>query len=268
MVSCVTGPSPGLESQQSTPGMSSDTPKASAKPLSPILSPMASPKPLLRVDTANFSGNSELPPQVPPKSPAAERKGSPTPLILNSKASRTQLMTPASITSGGNTPLSAADARRSPGYIPLPTPPTVFTNPFSTASPASSRGSPRVERRDPIATIATSATSHSRNISESSIMERGRPSRRPSKSTRNRAMSETINNPEPSTPDTWQLPQGMRVPEASRRMSDADKSLLHKQAYDQANNFEVLNRRDVASLSRVGVTVQSLMVQPLTYCRN
>jgi hypothetical protein len=33
-------------------------------------------------------------------------------------------------------------------------------------------------------------------------------------------------------------------------MSDADKTLLHKQAYDQAGNFEVLNRRDVASLSR------------------
>jgi hypothetical protein len=43
----------------------------------------------------------------------------------------------------------------------------------------------------------------------------------------------------------------MRISEASRRMSDADKSLLHKQAYDQAGNFEVLNKRDVASLSRV-----------------
>lgn len=54
-----------------------------------------------------------------------------------------------------------------------------------------------------------------------------------------------------TAPDAWQLPQGMRVSEASRRMSDADKTLLHKQAYDQAGNFEVLNRRDVASLSRV-----------------
>jgi hypothetical protein len=81
-------------------------------------------------------------------------------------------------------------------------------------------------------------------------MDRGRPSRRPSKSQRNRALSEA-NNLEPTTPDAWQLPQGMRVAEASRRMSDADKSLLHKQAYDQAGNFEVLNKRDVASLSRV-----------------
>ena len=36
-------------------------------------------------------------------------------------------------------------------------------------------------------------------------------------------------------------------------MSDADKKLLHKQAFDQAGNFEVLNKRDVASLSRVGI---------------
>jgi hypothetical protein len=81
-------------------------------------------------------------------------------------------------------------------------------------------------------------------------MERGRPSRRNSRRQRSRTLSET-NNAEAATPDPWQLPQGMRVSEASRRMSDADKSLLHKQAYDQANNFEVLNRRDVSSLSRV-----------------
>ncbi|KAH4106986.1 hypothetical protein HBI82_035270 [Parastagonospora nodorum] len=246
MVSCVTGPSPGTSSQQTTPAFS-DTPKASAKPLSPIISPITSPKPLLKVDTTNFGGDLELPPQVPPKSPTVERKGSPTPLVLNSKASRTQLMTPASVTSGGNTPLSAADTRRSPNAIPLPTPPTTFINPFSTASPASSRGSPRVERRDPILAVSSS---HNRNMSESSVMDRGRPSRRnSSKRQRDRAMSEA-QNAEPPTPDPWQLPHGMRVPEASRRMSDADKSLLHKQAYDQAGNFEVLNKRDVASLSR------------------
>jgi hypothetical protein len=89
-------------------------------------------------------------------------------------------------------------------------------------------------------------------------MDRGRPSRRNSKRQRSRTLSET-NNPEAvATPDPWQLPQGMRVPEASRRMSDADKSLLHKQAYDQAGNFEVLNRRDVASLSRVSITAPLL----------
>lgn len=35
------------------------------------------------------------------------------------------------------------------------------------------------------------------------------------------------------------------------RMPEADKELLHKQASDQAEKFEVLNKRDVASMSRV-----------------
>jgi hypothetical protein len=47
------------------------------------------------------------------------------------------------------------------------------------------------------------------------------------------------------------MPKGMRVHEASMRMSENDKELLHKQAYDQAEKFEVLNKRDVASMSRV-----------------
>ncbi|KAH8708654.1 Up-regulated during septation-domain-containing protein [Phaeosphaeriaceae sp. PMI808] len=248
MVSCVTGPSP-ISAQQTTPAFFPEVPKSAPRPLSPILSPVASPRPLLKVDTANCPTDLdlELPPQVPPKSPATEHRGSPAPLILSSKTSRTQLATPASITSGGNTPLSAFDTRRSPNHmIPLPTPPTSSTNPFATASPASSRGSPRVEVRDP---IATHVLSHNRNTSESSIMDRGRPARRNSKRQRSRTLSETNNMP-PAPTDTWQLPHGMRVSEASRRMSDADKSLLHKQAYDQASNFEVLNKRDVASLSR------------------
>ena len=41
------------------------------------------------------------------------------------------------------------------------------------------------------------------------------------------------------------------MPEASRRMSDADQQTLYKQAYEQAGNFEVLNKADVASMSRV-----------------
>lgn len=37
-------------------------------------------------------------------------------------------------------------------------------------------------------------------------------------------------------------------------MSDTDQQTLHKQAYDQAGNFEVLNKGDVASMSRVSPT--------------
>lgn len=229
------------------------------RPLSPILSPGATPKPSLKLETANFL-DVELPPEVPPKSPATEQKASPAPLVLNAKSSRPQLMTP-----GGTTPLSAIDLRRSPnGTIPLPTPPSAFTNPFYASSPSSNRGSPRVEKRDP---IATQGGSHNRNMSESCIMDRGRPTRRNSKRQRSRTVSET-NNPESAAPDAWRLPNGMRVPEASRRMSDADKKLLYKQAYDQAGNFEVLNKRDVASLSRVSGSHDAVQYYCLHYYRN
>ena len=43
----------------------------------------------------------------------------------------------------------------------------------------------------------------------------------------------------------------MRVAEASMRMADADKRLLHKQAAEQATKFEVLNKHNVSSMSRV-----------------
>ena len=244
MMACVTGPS-HVPAQIINAPPSSDLPNASGRPLSPILSPGATPRPYLKVQTASM--DEETRPQVPPKSPAVERKTSPAPLILNSKTSRPQMTTPASTTSGGNTPLSAMDLRRSPnGSIPLPTPPSTFTNPFYASSPASNRGSPRTERRDP---IATPSLAHNRNMSESSIMERGRPKRRNSKRERSRTVSEA--DGAEAIPDSWKLPEGMRVSEAARRMSDADKKLLHKQAYDQAGNFEVLHKRDVASLSRV-----------------
>ena len=253
MIACVTGPSP-IPAQQNSPPLSSEVLLVPGKPLSPILSPSAMPKPSLKVETASFQDNSELRPEVPPKSPATEQRG-PTPLVLNSKSSKPQLMTPASMTSGGGTPHSAVDFRRSPnGTIPLPTPPSAFSNPFYASSPSSNRGSPRVEKRDP---MAAHVGSHNRNMSESCIMDRGRPTRRNSKRQRSRTVSET-NNPEGAAPDTWQLPQGMRVPEASRRMSDADKKLLYKQAYDQAGKFEVLNKRDVASLSRVSASPHGL----------
>jgi len=74
--------------------------------------------------------------------------------------------------------------------------------------------------------------------------------RRLSKRQRSRTSSEA-NNPETPVQDNWHLPVGMRVAEASMRMADADKRLLHKQAAEQATKFEVLNKHNVSSMSRV-----------------
>lgn len=80
-------------------------------------------------------------------------------------------------------------------------------------------------------------------------MDRGRPTQR-TKRSHSRTCSESV-APAGQATDNWTLPRGMRVPEASRRMGDADQQILHKQAYEQAGNFEVLNKGDVASMSRV-----------------
>ncbi|KAF1963113.1 hypothetical protein CC80DRAFT_105774 [Byssothecium circinans] len=228
------------------------------KPLSPILSPGVSQKPALTVDTNSAPKSSGLPPEVPPKSPAAERRGSPSPLKLNNKTSRSQLRTPA-LSSTGNTPTSALDSRRSPNMnFPLPTPLSAVSNPFNTGSPLSGaerRGSPRVEKRDP---FVTQAPSHNRNMSESSVMDRGRPVRRSSKRERSRTCSEA-NDPDAPSQDKWHLPRGMRVADASVRMPEAEQELLHKQASTQATKFEVLNKRDVASLSRVSILPSDTM---------
>ncbi|OAG05209.1 uncharacterized protein CC84DRAFT_1094636 [Paraphaeosphaeria sporulosa] len=259
LMSCVTGPSPAQEDQSfffSSPEQAKRAPEQTnrlepsvtfGKPLSPILSPGVASKPTLKVDTDVIQEDVESPPEVPPKSPAVERKGSPSPLKLNTKTSRSQLTTPATATSGGMTPMSAFENRRSPNVIgPLPTPLSAISNPFSAGSPGGGfdhRASPKIERRDPLASHNT----HNRNLSESSVMDRGRPVRRASKRSRSRTASEA--NEEPA-PDTWQLPKGMRVADASRRMQEAEKETLYKQASEQAEKFEVMNKRDVASMSR------------------
>ncbi|KAL5373036.1 hypothetical protein PMIN02_012508 [Paraphaeosphaeria minitans] len=259
LMSCVTGPSPAQEGQSfffSSPEQVKRAPEQASrldqsvtlgKPLSPILSPGVVSKPTLNVDTDVIPEDVESPPEVPPKSPAVEGKGSPSPLNLNTKASRSQLTTPATATSGGMPPLSAIENRRSPNVNgPIPTPLSAISNPFSAGSPGGGfdyRGSPKIERRDPLASHNT----HNRNLSESSVMDRGRPVRRASKRSRSRADSEA--NEEPA-PDNWQLPKGMRVADASRRMQKAEKETLYKQASEQADKFEVMNKRDVSSMSR------------------
>ncbi|PVH90518.1 hypothetical protein DM02DRAFT_664987 [Periconia macrospinosa] len=123
LISCVSGPSTALSpesmayaSMDASSGNRLEPLSTLGKPLSPILSPGCTPKPALKVDTTNTAPETtEVPPEVPPKSPATtERKRSPSPLKLNSKSSRSQLMTPSTLNSSGTTPTSALESRRSP----------------------------------------------------------------------------------------------------------------------------------------------------------
>ncbi|KAF2636469.1 hypothetical protein P280DRAFT_483741 [Massarina eburnea CBS 473.64] len=253
LISCVTGPdqtTPLNSSEPSNINKMETTPSSLKKPLSPILSPGVSMKPSLKVDTRTLPRTSDIPPAVPPKSPSTERRASPSPLKLNGKSSRSQL-TPA-LTSNGSTPTSAKDSRRSPNmHFHLPTPLSAMSNPNNASSPRSAaRNSPRVEKRDP---FVAPAPTHNRNISDTSVIDRGRPIRRSSKRQRSQNHSETDEDPSSAPPkdkDNWRLPRGMRASEASMRMPEEEQEDLYKQASDQAEKFEVLNKRDVGSLSR------------------
>lgn len=95
-------------------------------------------------------------------------------------------------------------------------------------------------------------------MSDASVMDRGRPIRRSnSKKQRSRTNSEATDATAQAA-DTWKLPRGMRAAEANMHMHDIEKETLRKQAHDQAEKFEVLNKRDVASTSRVSVHSETL----------
>ncbi|KAF2460608.1 Up-regulated during septation-domain-containing protein [Lineolata rhizophorae] len=215
MVSCVTGPAPF---EQNSTALSSGailrTQLADQhKPLSPIISPT---KPVLKIDTAAESSNerSEAKPEVPPKSPCPEQRGSPS-TKASALSARTPVLTPS-------------------------------TNPSSVSSPGSAmdrQGSPNAwaKRENPPA--------HTRNTSENSVLDRGRPFKRSEKRQRNRAFSEA-QSPDIDRSALWQLPRGQRATEASASMRTMEKESLRNQAMGQAEKFEVLGSKDVAALSK------------------
>ncbi|KAF2497775.1 hypothetical protein BU16DRAFT_456867 [Lophium mytilinum] len=242
LVSCVTGPS-YTQLEHSFPMAPSELskselllPSSGGKPLSPILSPSVLPRPVLKVETGPpLLEAMDIPPEVPPKSPFVERKGSPAPKIT-SKSSKVQLATPVIATPTLISPSSAVGGRRSPNA----------PNTAAISAPTSAverRGSPKAEARPERPNI------HTRNNSDTSILDRGRPVKRSSKRQRSRTCSE-INTSDTIAPDTWKLPKGMRAVDASSQMNEAEKEGLRLQAIDQAGQFEVLNKKDVASLSR------------------
>ncbi|KAF2808760.1 uncharacterized protein BDZ99DRAFT_463646 [Mytilinidion resinicola] len=217
-------------------------PSSGGKPLSPILSPSVLPRPVLKVETQpTLLEAIDIPPEVPPKSPFVERRGSPAPK-LPSKSSKAQLTTPVTVTPIAVSPSSALGGRRSPNALHA----TAISAPTSAITPLNAverRVSPKAEARPERPNI------HARNNSDTSILDRGRPVKRSIKRQRSRTCSE-INASDTIAPDTWKLPKGMRAIDASSQMNEAEKEGLRLQAIDQAGQFEVLNKKDVASLSR------------------
>ena len=91
---------------------------------------------------------------------------------------------------------------------------------------------------------------HRRGESEASIMDRGRPKKRPDGSPIKRTPSKRVASSEEQKAFET-LPQGYRAVDAPSLLPATEIEVLRKQAIGQASRFEVLGSKDVEALSRV-----------------
>ncbi|KAF2762076.1 hypothetical protein EJ05DRAFT_535357 [Pseudovirgaria hyperparasitica] len=243
LLSCVTGPAPLRPDHWNRDIFTSDSPHSAAlpytsqiskKPLSPILSPTAVPRPVLKVDTKTtlVDDDNDVPPRPPPKSPLMSRRGSPALRRMNSDGKIAPLF-PA-----GPQSAPALEGRRSPNFS-------------QGAGSISHRAiaSATERKKSPISEMNSSLQArplHSRNQSDNTIMDRGRPYKQLNRE-RSRTCSETGKS---AQTDTWHLPPGVRLSEALIHLPDDERASLHKQSMYQAEKFAVLHKKDVTVLSR------------------
>ncbi|KAF2093169.1 hypothetical protein NA57DRAFT_48632, partial [Rhizodiscina lignyota] len=105
--------------------------------------------------------------------------------------------------------------------------------------------------RPSVTSPETASNAHSRNASDTSILERGRPFKRSGSRKKSPKKSPVLDAASPRSDDgNWRLPNGLRPCEAVTKLPDSEKEALRKQATGQAEQFEILGARNVASLSR------------------
>ena len=119
-----------------------------------------------------------------------------------------------------------------------------------TPSPMSMRSTRLNLAPGPTPTQATADRSHVRTSSETSMLNRGRPTKRMHHRHHNGSATE-MSPREEEIKRHWVLPLGHRAKDAVQRYEISDVESLHKQAIVQAEKFEVLTPHDVASLSKV-----------------
>ena len=102
---------------------------------------------------------------------------------------------------------------------------------------------------------AATPQGHRRGASESSsIMDRGRPSKRTNTRRNNASQNrrrETSAEKSAERRAFEELPSGFRVKDVAQGVPHDELLALHSQAYNQAEHFEVLRKEDVDALSKV-----------------
>ncbi|KFY23586.1 hypothetical protein V493_05768 [Pseudogymnoascus sp. VKM F-4281 (FW-2241)] len=202
------------------------------------------------------SSASDTPPEVPPKSARMLPEASPQSGLASSLPSAVPTVTPFTPFD----PLSDFSASTA-SLVPLKLAPGISTsspNGHGRSSPApASKGSLATRKPSPNPRNHTRGLSesssfavvtrpgHRRTESEASIMDRGRPKKRPDGSS---IKSATTKENEQRAFMT--LPTGVKASDASSKFSPQDIEALRQQAQGQAAQFEVLASKDVGELSR------------------
>ncbi|KAF4624873.1 hypothetical protein G7Y89_g13296 [Cudoniella acicularis] len=232
------------DGQSSSHRAGSASPKGrplSPKSLAPLVIPSTStlqPQRLNRRPSTTRLRSGSTPPDVPPKSARMQDR---SPYSRNSpftpgSASTADIST--APTSINNTPTSGLPERQT------------SPKPWNATSAASSpmghtRGQSEAAQQQQ---KVGQSLGHRRGESEASIMDRGRPKKRTNGSP---IKGNSIKrSPSQEQKAFESLPQGVRATEASTILPTSELEMLRKQAIGQASRFEVLNSKDVDSLSR------------------
>jgi hypothetical protein len=256
MVSCVSGPA--IEASRHSPpqpvwpGMAQSewTAFNPTRPLSPIFSPPQSTTPTTAIP---MDGPMELPPKVPPKSPQLESGGSPrlkgssglspTNKSLANSPSK-QSLRPAQASAEQQTGRPQTPPKHSPRTSPTRRQATAsLTTKGVTASPTS-----KAAEGSPTQKAVESSLKPAALIVEIPVLERGRPVAR--------SGSKKDNAVHGDASDYAKLPNGLRPKEAAIMLPESEKETLRKQANTQAERFEILGARHVATLSKVRYPVR------------
>lgn len=246
-----------------------------ARELTPLIIPSVSPadqKPEHFVSLASGEEYIALPPKVPPKSPRTESRASPR-AGKPQRSAHGSVSTSHSATSSGAS-LSNLSGRASPRFLSGPrrtdspisrsspksavdnvSPESIWSKLFRLESPSrqkkamdnAEKQSPR--RPEMSSTSAATPPSHQRWASEASAITRGRLVRKESLAFKSHSKS-TVRSPSSAKQD-HDLPMGFKATEALRQVADLELRILRQQADEQVSNFEVLQAKHVAMLSKV-----------------
>ncbi|RFU32327.1 hypothetical protein B7463_g4020, partial [Scytalidium lignicola] len=228
-------PKPKADSPTTTSRSNSPKQPLSPKVLAPLIIPpstSASPRPFQSY-SATRQRSESTPPEVPPKS-ARLLDHSP-----HSRAAITPLSASASNLSSATTAVTPSSGLEGPSPNPWSAGPSPLGH---------SRGVSESSQKP------TYKPTHRRGESEMSVMDRGRPKKRPEAiiaRSEPRKRSKSTEQKEKAEQLAFEtLPRGVRAADASSKYQPNEIEALRKQAIGQAARFEVLSSKDVDALSK------------------